>query len=59
MSAPPVHESWIRHRIRPDLVRGDSAVLPPEFAAAIEGRAMLTTWCPQEAVLQHEAVGCS
>ncbi|RLM66169.1 7-deoxyloganetin glucosyltransferase-like [Panicum miliaceum] len=41
--------------IRPDLVKGDSAVLPPEFAAAIEGRALLTTWCPQEAVIQHEA----
>ena len=43
--------------IRPDLVKGDSAVLPPEFASAVEGRALLTTWCPQEAVLQHEAVG--
>ncbi|RLM64880.1 cytokinin-O-glucosyltransferase 2 [Panicum miliaceum] len=43
--------------IRPDLVKGASAVLPPEFAAAVQGRAMLTTWCPQEAVLRHEAVG--
>jgi len=43
--------------IRPDLVIGDSTVLPPEFAAAVESRAMLTSWCPQEAVLQHEAVG--
>ncbi|XP_066371942.1 7-deoxyloganetin glucosyltransferase-like [Miscanthus floridulus] len=43
--------------IRPDLVRGDSAVLPPEFASAVESRALLTTWCAQEAVLQHEAVG--
>ncbi|PAN37656.1 hypothetical protein PAHAL_7G098200 [Panicum hallii] len=43
--------------IRPDLVKGDSAVLPPEFAAAVEGRALLPTWCPQEAVIQHEAVG--
>ncbi|XP_066363447.1 (R)-mandelonitrile beta-glucosyltransferase-like [Miscanthus floridulus] len=43
--------------IRPDLVKGDSAVLPPEFASAVQGRALLTTWCPQEAVLQHEAVG--
>jgi hypothetical protein len=33
--------------IRPDLVKGDSAVLPPEFA-------LLTTWWPQEAALQHE-----
>jgi UDP:flavonoid glycosyltransferase YjiC (YdhE family) len=32
-------------------------VLPPEFATAVEGRALLTTWCAQEAVLQHEALG--
>jgi hypothetical protein len=43
--------------IRPDLVKGDTAVLPPEFLSAVEGRAMLTTWCSQEAVLAHEAVG--
>ncbi|OEL20473.1 7-deoxyloganetin glucosyltransferase [Dichanthelium oligosanthes] len=43
--------------IRPDLVKGESAVLPPEFASAVEGRALLTTWCSQEAVLQHQAVG--
>ncbi|KAF8780660.1 hypothetical protein HU200_001263 [Digitaria exilis] len=43
--------------LRPDLLKGDSAVLPPEFAEAVHGRALLTTWCPQEAVIQHEAVG--
>jgi UDP:flavonoid glycosyltransferase YjiC (YdhE family) len=43
--------------IRPDLPKGHAAVLPPEFASAVEGRALLTTWCPQEAVLQHEAIG--
>ncbi|CAN6227632.1 unnamed protein product [Urochloa humidicola] len=43
--------------IRPDLVKGDSAVLPPDFAAAVEDRALLTTWCPQAEVLRHEAVG--
>ncbi|KAF8780661.1 hypothetical protein HU200_001264 [Digitaria exilis] len=43
--------------IRPDLVKGDSAVLPPEFMSSVEGRAKLTQWCPQEAVLGHEAVG--
>jgi hypothetical protein len=45
--------------LRPDLVKGaDSARgLPPEFIAAVEGRSMLSTWCPQEAVLAHEAVG--
>jgi hypothetical protein len=45
---------WI---IRPDLVHGDAAVLPPEFLEAVEGRGHLATWCPQEAVLRHEAVG--
>ncbi|CAD6224181.1 unnamed protein product [Miscanthus lutarioriparius] len=43
--------------IRPDLVKGDTAVLPPEFLSSVKDRAMLTTWCPQEAVLAHEAVG--
>ncbi|VAI69272.1 unnamed protein product [Triticum turgidum subsp. durum] len=44
--------------VRPDLVKGhDNAVLPPEFSAATEGRSMLSTWCPQEKVLEHEAVG--
>jgi hypothetical protein len=45
---------WI---IRPDLVKGDAAVLPPEFLECIEGRGVLASWCPQEAVLRHEAVG--
>jgi UDP:flavonoid glycosyltransferase YjiC (YdhE family) len=43
--------------VRPDLVKGDAAVLPPEFLAAVEGRGMLTTWCPQEQVIEHPAVG--
>jgi UDP:flavonoid glycosyltransferase YjiC (YdhE family) len=43
--------------VRPDLVKGDAAVLPPEFSAAIEGRGLLTTWCPQEKVIVHDAVG--
>ncbi|KAJ1271275.1 hypothetical protein BS78_06G116800 [Paspalum vaginatum] len=45
---------WV---IRPDLVNGDAAVLPPEFTEAIKGRGHLATWCPQEVVLRHEAVG--
>ncbi|CAL5031737.1 unnamed protein product [Urochloa decumbens] len=45
---------WI---VRPDLVSGDAAVLPPEFLAAVEGRGLLASWCPQDAVLRHEAVG--
>ncbi|XP_062186089.1 7-deoxyloganetin glucosyltransferase-like [Phragmites australis] len=45
---------WI---VRPDLVNGDAAVLPPEFVDAIKGRGLLASWCPQEVVLRHEAVG--
>jgi hypothetical protein len=43
--------------IRPDLLKGGTAVLPPELLAAVEGRALLTTWCLQEAALAHEALG--
>lgn len=43
--------------VRPDLVKGDEAALPPEFFKLTEGRSMLSTWCPQEKVLEHEAVG--
>ncbi|XP_030474255.1 7-deoxyloganetin glucosyltransferase-like [Syzygium oleosum] len=45
---------WI---IRPDLVTGDSTVLPQEFIEETEGRIMLAGWCPQEAVLNHFSVG--
>lgn len=45
---------WI---IRPDLVAGDTAVLPPEFIDMTKERGMLTNWCPQEEVLQHPAIG--
>ncbi|XP_059460409.1 7-deoxyloganetin glucosyltransferase-like [Corylus avellana] len=45
---------WI---IRPDLVEGDSAVLPPEFLADIEERSLLASWCPQEQVLSHPSIG--
>ena len=44
---------WI---IRPDLVTGESAVLPAEFAET-ENRSFITSWCPQEEVLNHPAVG--
>lgn len=45
---------WI---IRPDLVAGDMAVLPPEFVEATKERGMLANWCPQEEVLKHPAIG--
>ncbi|KAK2631857.1 hypothetical protein EUGRSUZ_L02357 [Eucalyptus grandis] len=45
---------WI---IRPDLVASESAVLPPEFVEEIAGRGMLVSWCQQEEVLKHRAIG--
>ncbi|CAO2047436.1 unnamed protein product [Urochloa humidicola] len=45
---------WI---IRRDLVKGDSAVLPPEFLAATADRGLMASWCPQQEVLDHPAVG--
>uniref|UniRef100_A0ACD5ZV64 Uncharacterized protein n=1 Tax=Avena sativa TaxID=4498 RepID=A0ACD5ZV64_AVESA len=47
--------------MRDNLVPSDGASLsslPPEFIAATAGRCCLTTWCPQEEVLRHPAVGC-
>ncbi|XP_052193385.1 7-deoxyloganetin glucosyltransferase-like isoform X4 [Diospyros lotus] len=44
---------WI---IRPDLVTGNSAVLPPEFLEETRGKGKLASWCPQEEVLSHWAV---
>lgn len=45
---------WI---IRPDLVAGESAMLPPEFVEEIADRGMLASWCWQEEVLKHWAIG--
>ncbi|KAM0860763.1 hypothetical protein ACQ4PT_046325 [Festuca glaucescens] len=49
---------WI---VRNDLLaKGDAAAaaaLPAEFLEATKGRCLLTSWCEQEAVLRHEAVG--
>ncbi|KAG2321001.1 hypothetical protein Bca52824_014214 [Brassica carinata] len=45
---------WV---IRPDLVAGEEAVIPTEFLKETEGRRMLLSWCPQEKVLSHPAVG--
>ncbi|TVU32577.1 hypothetical protein EJB05_24311, partial [Eragrostis curvula] len=41
--------------IRDDAVR---ETLPQSFAAETAGRCHVTTWCPQEQVLRHAAVGC-
>lgn len=47
---------WI---IRSDLVSGggDTAVLPSEFLEGTKGRGFTTTWCSQEEVLKHPAIG--
>ncbi|KAB1222809.1 UDP-glycosyltransferase 85A2 [Morella rubra] len=45
---------WI---IRPDLVEGDSAILPSEFLTETKERGLLASWCPQEQVLSHPSIG--
>ncbi|XP_009145349.1 UDP-glycosyltransferase 85A7 [Brassica rapa] len=45
---------WV---IRPDLVAGEAAAVPPEFIRETEDRGMMASWCPQEKVLSHPAIG--
>ncbi|KAF8406050.1 hypothetical protein HHK36_008130 [Tetracentron sinense] len=45
---------WI---IRPNLVIGDAAILPPEFVTETVERGKLSSWCPQEKVLKHPSIG--
>ncbi|KAL7206025.1 hypothetical protein ACSBR2_018860 [Camellia fascicularis] len=45
---------WV---IRPDIVSGDTAILPSEFMAETKNRRVLASWCPQEQVLNHPAIG--
>ncbi|PRQ18896.1 putative cyanohydrin beta-glucosyltransferase [Rosa chinensis] len=45
---------WV---IRPGLVMGESATLPPEFVAETKERGLIVSWCPQEEVLNHPSVG--
>ncbi|GMH07222.1 hypothetical protein Nepgr_009062 [Nepenthes gracilis] len=45
---------WV---MRPDLVTGESSVLPPEFVANTRGRGFLASWCDQERVLIHPSIG--
>ncbi|KAL9141352.1 hypothetical protein ABFS82_14G097100 [Erythranthe guttata] len=45
---------WI---IRPDIVAGETAMLPPEFLSETKDRSMMVSWCSQEEVLGHRAVG--
>jgi UDP:flavonoid glycosyltransferase YjiC (YdhE family) len=45
---------WI---LRPDMVIGDSAILPPEFTDETKDRGFISSWCPQEEVLNHPSIG--
>ncbi|ESW13195.1 hypothetical protein PHAVU_008G175600 [Phaseolus vulgaris] len=45
---------WV---IRQDLVVGEKAVLPPEFVTQTKNRGLLSSWCAQEQVLAHPAIG--
>ncbi|TKY47668.1 7-deoxyloganetin glucosyltransferase [Spatholobus suberectus] len=45
---------WI---IRPDVVMGESAILPKEFSYEIQERGYITSWCPQDKVLAHSSIG--
>ncbi|KAF5482547.1 hypothetical protein F2P56_003105 [Juglans regia] len=45
---------WI---IRPDLVAGESAILPAEFVVETKERGLIASWCPQEEVLNHPSIG--
>lgn len=45
---------WI---IRPDLLVGESGILPSEFIDETKERGLIAGWCPQEKVLSHASVG--
>nr|XP_043622141.1 UDP-glycosyltransferase 85A8-like [Erigeron canadensis] len=45
---------WIA---RPDIVGGKEAMMPNEFVQETKERGMVTSWCPQELVLKHQAIG--
>uniref|UniRef100_A0A6N2L7N9 Glycosyltransferase n=1 Tax=Salix viminalis TaxID=40686 RepID=A0A6N2L7N9_SALVM len=43
--------------IRPDMVMGDSPILPPELMKETKERGFIASWCPQEEVLSHPSIG--
>ena len=45
---------WI---IRPDLIKGDSAILPQDFLFETKEKGFVASWCPQEQVLNHPSIG--
>ncbi|KAB2613353.1 7-deoxyloganetin glucosyltransferase-like [Pyrus ussuriensis x Pyrus communis] len=44
------------HLVEPDLVIGQSALLPLEFVDETKERSLIASWCPQEQVLNHPSV---
>jgi hypothetical protein len=42
--------------IIPDVVMGDSAILPEEFLEQIDCRGLLVSWFPQDQVLARQSV---
>eukprot|EP00253_Pinus_taeda_P032494 PITA_32494 len=48
------HFLWV---IRPDIVNGESAILPTEFIEETKDRGLLLGWAPQIKVLSHPSVG--
>lgn len=45
---------WI---IRPDLIKGDSAILPQDFLFETKEKGFVASWSPQEQVLNHPSTG--
>ncbi|XP_011082325.1 7-deoxyloganetin glucosyltransferase-like [Sesamum indicum] len=45
---------WI---LRPDLIKGNSGILPPDFTAETKDRGLIMSWCRQEKVLNHPSIG--
>ncbi|KAL3527640.1 hypothetical protein ACH5RR_012296 [Cinchona calisaya] len=45
---------WI---VRPDIVMGDSGILPKEFLEETKDRGLLAGWCRQDQVLDHPSIG--
>ncbi|KAL0393718.1 UNVERIFIED_CONTAM: 7-deoxyloganetin glucosyltransferase [Sesamum latifolium] len=45
---------WI---LRPDLIKGNSSILPPDFTTDTKDRGLIVSWCQQEKVLNHPSVG--
>ncbi|XP_020588435.1 UDP-glycosyltransferase 85A2-like [Phalaenopsis equestris] len=45
---------WV---IRPDFIKGEAIVLPPEFIEETKERGMMVSWCAQEEILRQPSIG--